>query len=92
MTMRIQSRPNVSMTHVASVESNVNIVLKWKSLEGAMKDRPSATVDEFIHAISAFSDNPGVDPVDPKDKGTIVEDDDDKATKEAARKERLRTT
>ena len=84
------SRPNTSMTYIASVESKVNIILKQKSPEGAIKDRPSATVDEFIHAISAFSDDPGVDPVDPKDEGTIVEDDDNKAAEEVAREERLR--
>ena len=88
----VQSIRIVEFSHVASVESKVKIVLKRKSLEGAMKDRPSATVDEFLHAISAFSDNPGVDPVDSKEEGTIVEDDDDEAAKEVDREERLRAT
>ena len=62
------------------------------SLEGAMKDRPSTTVDEFLQAIHSFNNDQGVEPVDPREEGTYVEDDEDKdkVAEESARQQHLR--
>ena len=54
--------------------------------------RPSATVDEFLEAIHSFNNDQGAEPVDPREEGTYVEDNDDKddVLQQSARLERLR--
>ena len=38
----------------------------------------SSTVDELLNTINAFNDGPCVNPIDPKDEGTIVMNDDNR--------------
>ena len=56
------------------------------------KDRPSTTVDEFLEAIHSFNNDQGVEPVDPREEGTYMEDDEDEedVAQESARQEHLR--